>query len=315
MSEDDDQGDFKGLKKYERMLKNKKKGVKIAAIEEIRELSLNGRKSVRLLEAVLEQTVKPDEWDVKNEAIVTLGLFMSKHSIHHLAAQLNDPNPIVRESSAYALGQIKDKKSVIDLFPALDDEAFSVREKAANALAKIGEPKAIDMLVKKARSKDAQVRLSILPALAAFENETKAIDALVYALHDEEMQVRFPAIIAFNHIKYAKSIDPLIDNLNVDDPLLQKVAADALVFNLGWGSIENNKLTRFGERRRQLLLSQIQVSSKGKAEGDISRGDEEKRFSAILDELTPALNLDEEQKAKLKDYLDDLDNYYKIIKK
>ncbi|HME53928.1 MAG TPA: HEAT repeat domain-containing protein [Candidatus Lokiarchaeia archaeon] len=315
MSEDDDQGDFKGLKKYEKMLKNKKKAVKLAAIKEIRELDLNGRRTVRLLEAVLEQTVNPDEWDVKNEAITTIGLFGSKHSIHHLAAHLNDPNPIVRESAAYALGQIKDKKSLIDLFPALDDEAFSVREKAANALAKIGDPRAIDMLAKKTRSKDPQVRLSILPALAVFENESKAIDALVDALHDEEMLVRFPAIIAFNRIKYAKAIDPLIENLNVDDPLLQKVAADALVFNLGWGSIENNQLTKFGERRRQLLLSEGQVLSRGIAARESSSETEEKRFSTILDELCGALNLDEEQKGILKEFLDDLDNYYKIVKK
>ncbi|MEX2680205.1 MAG: HEAT repeat domain-containing protein [Candidatus Sigynarchaeota archaeon] len=311
MAEEESRDESKGLKKYERMLQHKKKEVKIAAIKEIRDLNLNERKAIRLLEAVLEQTVDPDEWDVKNEAIITLGVFGSKHSIHHLAAHLNDDNPMIRESAAYALGQIKDKKTFVELVAALDDESFSVREKAANALAKIGDARSVDALIKKARSPDVKVRLSVLPSLQAFENDSRVIDTLVDALKDKETQARFPAIIAFNKIKCAKAIDPLIENLKSDDPLLQKVAADALVFNLGWGSIENNQLTKFGERRRQLLLAS---TIPGGILGDLASAPA-KRFRELAEEISFVLGLDQADKDKLVNYLQDLDNFFKIVKK
>ncbi|MBN2153336.1 MAG: HEAT repeat domain-containing protein [Candidatus Lokiarchaeota archaeon] len=303
--------DSKGIKRYERLLQHKKKEVRIAAIKEIRDRELNERKAIRLLEAVLEQTVDPDEWDVKNEAIITLGVFGSKHSIHHLAAHLNDDNPMVRESAAYALGQIKDKKAFVELVAALDDESFSVREKAANALAKLGDARAVDSLIKKARSPDVKVRLSVLPSLQAFEADARAIDVLVEALKDKETQARFPAIIAFNKIKNAKAIDPLIENLAAEDPILQKVAADALVFNLGWGSIENNQLTKFGERRRQLLLAS---GTPGGILGDLA-STPTKRFRDLAEEISFVMGLDQADKDKLVNYLQDLDNFFKIVKK
>lgn len=299
------------MKKYEKLLQHKKKDVKIAAIKEIRDLNLNERKAIRLLEAVLEQTVDPDEWDVKNEAIITLGVFGSRHSIHHIAAHLNDDNPMVRESAAYALGQIKDKKTLVELITALDDDSFSVREKAANALAKLGDARAIDALLKKARFPDVKMRLSVLPSLQAFEADPRVIDVLVDTLKDKETQARFPAIIAFNKIKSAKAIDPLIENLKAEDPILQKVAADALVFNLGWGSIENNTLTKFGERRRQLLLAS---TVPGGVLGDLASAPV-KRFRDLADDISLVMGLDDRDKDKLRNYLQDLDNYYKIVKK
>jgi len=315
LSEETEQKETKGLKKYERMLKNKKKEVRIAAIKEIKELGINERKTIRLLESVLEQTVDPDEWTVKNEAIITLGIFASKHSIHHLAAHLNDPNSIVREAAAYALGQIKDKKSVMDLIGGLEDDSFSVREKSANALAKLGDIRAIDALLKKARSPDVQIRLSTIPSLYSFENDQRVINVLIETLHDKETRVRFPAIIAFNKIKSARAIDPLIENLQSDDPLLQKVSADALVFNLGWGSVADGVLTKFGERRRQVLLaSEGLQTSDGSGTGGASGG-KEKTFVMIAEELANFLNLDPQRQEKLKTYLADLDNFFKIAKK
>jgi HEAT repeat protein len=311
MTEEEARDESKGMKRFEKLLQHKKKDVKLAAIKEMRDLNLNERKAIRLLEAVLEQTVDPDEWDVKNEAIITLGTFGSKHSIHHLAAHLNDDNPMVRESAAYALGQIKDKKILVELVTALEDDSFSVREKAANALAKLGDARAVDALVKKAKSPDVKVRLSVLPSLQAFESEPRVIDVLVDTLKDKETQARFPAIIAFNKIKSAKAIDPLIENLKADDPLLQKVAADALVFNLGWGSIENNELTKFGERRRQLLLAS---TVPGGVLGDLASAPA-KRFKDLADEIGVILGLDQQDRDKLRNYLQDLDNYYKIANK
>jgi HEAT repeat protein len=311
MAEGEARDDSKGMKRYERLLRHKKKDIKLAAIKEIRDLNLNERKSIRLLEALLEQTVDPDEWDVKNEAIITLGAFGSKHSIHHLAAHLNDDNSMVRESAAYALGQIKDKKVLVELVAALEDDSFSVREKAANALAKLGDARAVDALVKKARSADVKVRLSVLPSLQAFDSDMRVIDTLVEALKDKETQVRFPAIIAFNKIKSAKAIAPLIENLKAEDPILQKVAADALVFNLGWGSIENNELTKFGERRRQLLLASMVP---GGVLGSLASAPA-KHFRDLTDEIGVVLGLDQQDRDKLRNYLQDLDNYYKIAKK
>jgi HEAT repeat protein len=308
MEIDDSTKEAKGIKKYERLLRSKKKEAKLSAINEIREQGFHDRKTIRLLEGVLEQTYKPDEWNLKNEVIILLGNLASKHSVHHLVAHLHDENPVVRESSAYALGQIGDKRATPDLTTALDDIAFSVREKAANALSKLGDPRAVDALARMASSADMEVRLSILPALAGFENNPKIIDVLVATLKDKETSVRFPAIIAFNKIKCARAIEPLIENLESEDPLLQKVASDALTFNLGWGSVEEGKLTKFGESRRKILLASIS--------GDVNVDSGEIiSLDSVADEVANLLSLDAQAEENLREYFKKLGEKHNLIKK
>ena len=306
------------VKKYERIFENKKKNVKIAAIEEMREKCVDNRKAIRILEDLIDNIYNPDDWDLKNEAIITLGQFGNKHCVPHLIPNLADKNPVIRESCAYSLGQIGDKRSVMNLIALLDDEIYSVRENAASALAKLKDPRAIGPLIEKASSENVEVRLSVIPALSAFESDNKVIDILIERLHDESAQVRFPAIIAFNKIKEPRAIDGLVENLESEDPLLQKVAADALVFNLGWGSVEEGKLTRFGKKRKQQLCNAMKLAGSSIDEDDLEDDriiPQIKNFDNVAENIIDLLSLGVKEGGMVKRYLAELDEYYKVVRK
>ncbi len=298
-------------KKLEKDLQNKHKEVQLSAIHEIKEHGISSKVIIKILEDLVRDPDHKIDPDLKGEAIQALVSIKSASSASLIIPCLLDQSSLVREISAHALGKFEDKLAVQNLINALDDDSFSVRENAALSLARILDPRAIDALVKKARSSDPEVRLSVMTALGAFENDT-AISTLVGALADHVPLVRFPAIIAFNKIKSPKAIDALIENLSSEDPLLQKVAADALVFNLGWGSVQDGAITKFGERRRLILTGKSPEAAKVQEE-DIASST--KTISSIVTEICEMLELDEPRKQKLRNYLEELDSYYTLNKK
>ncbi|MHA1792021.1 MAG: HEAT repeat domain-containing protein [Promethearchaeota archaeon] len=306
------------LQKYEKKLRSKKREHVLSALNELQEIQ--DKKTAKILEPFLEEIRESSDWEIKNKAIVILGTLGSKHSVNVLSQYLQDDNVMVRESAAYALGQIGDKRSVPGLISALSDSEYTVRENAANALSRIGDPRAIDSLIECSNSEVMEERLSVIPALSAFANkDERVLDSLIKALSDEVSQVRFPAIIAFNKIKSPKAIEPLIDNLESDDPLLQKVASDALVYNLGWGSVKEGKLTKFGEKRRELLKAQLEGAhgEKGKSmkESFQDSNDVITGFDDLSSLIADVLDLSAKKVNKINDLFSKLEKKYKIVEK
>nr|MDO8118955.1 HEAT repeat domain-containing protein [Candidatus Sigynarchaeota archaeon] len=299
-------------KKLEKDLQNRHKDVQLAAMHEIKEHGVSSNGIIKLLEVFVRDPDHKIDADLKGEAIQALVSIKSISSTSLIIPCLLDQSPLVREIAAHALGKLEEKHAVQNLINALGDDSFSVRENSAFSLARIHDPRAVDALVQGTRSEDPEVRLSVMTALGAFETDP-AIDALVAALSDPVPLVRFPAIIAFNKIKSPKAIDPLIENLSSEDPLLQKVASDALVFNLGWGSVRDGVLTSFGERRRLILTGKSPDASKAQDKGDVASS--KKTMSSIVSEICELLDLDESRKQKLRNYLDELDAYYTLNKK
>ncbi|MBD3188250.1 hypothetical protein GF325_15550 [Candidatus Bathyarchaeota archaeon] len=311
----------KDLKRLEKRLTSNKKKTIMETLDEIHELM--DKKTVKILTSLLEELPNPDDWDIRQKIISILGDLGSKNAVPHILPFLLDGNPLVREGTAYALGQIGDKRAVMNLVVLLQDKEFTVRENAANALSRIGDARAVDALVGTATSDDPEYRLSVIPALTAFGDFDSVIDALVEGMKDDVTQVRFPAIIAFNKIKSPKAVEPLIDNLESDDPLLQKVSADALVYNLGWGSIKDGKLTKFGQKRREYLNNQLakrQIQGEAKGTRNEARAidaleDEHVTFTDITRGICELLDLSKEQENTLREYLGTLDQDHEIVKK
>ncbi|MHA1700224.1 MAG: HEAT repeat domain-containing protein [Promethearchaeota archaeon] len=299
------------FKKNLKKLKSKKPEEKLAVLKQIRDS--HDTRYIKPLTKILEDLKSPESTDFKRELIITLGILGSPFIVKDLIKMLKDKSAEIREAAAYALGRIGDKVAVPYLINALDDDAFNVRDSAASALARIKDPQAIDILVKKARDPNPEIKLSVIPALGSFVEDERVIDALVENLQDDEPQVRFPAIIAFNKIRSSKAIEPLIKNLESDDPLIQKVAADALTYNLGWGAIKDNKLTKFGERRRNELVRGEDVDKKEKAPAD----EKTRRIDirVLVNEIIDLLSLDENQGLKLGNYFNKLSEKYSFFKK
>ncbi|MFX0099350.1 MAG: HEAT repeat domain-containing protein [Candidatus Hodarchaeota archaeon] len=299
------------LKKIEKKLRAKKLDARIEALKEVQ--NAKAKSASTMLTEVLEETLDPGEWEFKEELLTTLGVLEVKETVPFIIPYLQDKNGMVRESAAYALGMIGDKSAVSNLIATLDDKEYNVREMAANSLAKIGDPRCIDPLLKKAKSSVMEDRLSVIPVLVEFGDNEKTIQALVDALEDEETQVRFPAIIAFNKIKNPLSVEGLIKNLESEDPLLQKVAADALVFNLGWGSIKEGKLTRFGKRRRKILAEELEAQGR---QGEFREPELLiDNFDHLENRLISILSLTPKQSFRLELYIGELAKRYDIVKK
>lgn len=294
----------KTYKRLVRKLKRKKTPVLVEAIKEIR--AHESKSFVRPLMKLLDEDAQGIEDEARVEAIVALGFIGANTPVPEIIKLLNDDNPAIREAAAFALGKMGDNRAVSPLINTLTDKDFNVRENAANALAMLKDPRAIDVLVAMARSEDLEVKLSVIPALSAFSYDEKAVSALIRALEDEDTQVRFPAIISFNKIKNKRAVEPLIKNLENEDPLIQKVASDALVYNLGWGSIKDGQLTKFGEKRRAILAGKEEKVKTPTTDIDPKE---------IVNEIIDLLGLDDIQGDKLGYYFDNFAKDYEIRKK
>ncbi|MHA1683559.1 MAG: HEAT repeat domain-containing protein [Promethearchaeota archaeon] len=312
MSEEGEKLTKKDLKRFEKRLSSDKKDVVMNTLEEIHQKI--DKRVTKLLTMLLENQHNPDNWDVRQKCLEILGEIGNKNAVPHMVPYLHDANPLVRETCAYALGQIGDKQAVMYLIAILRDPEYTVRENVAGALARIGDARAIDALVGNATCDDPEIRLSVMPALTAFPENEKIIDALVKGMEDDVSQVRFPAIIAFNKIKSPKAIEPLIDNLKSEDPLLEKVASDALVYNLGWGAIDRDgKLTKFGEKRRKLLKEQLEKRSlEGATESIVVEAGEQIYLRDVEDALVKLLELEDDKEKKLRDYLKQVSETYEL---
>ena len=115
-----------------------------------------------------------------------------------------DENGHVRSAAAEALGRLRSRKAVPPLLTLLADEYESVQESAIRALAEIGDESVLDGLVKDFTSRDARMRRNIALLLGKFSTE-RAVDALAFALKDEEPEVRKAVVHALGNMSGASA--------------------------------------------------------------------------------------------------------------
>lgn len=165
---------------------------------------------------------------VRRVVAETLGAIGSREGEEPLIGLLADENGHVRSSAAAALGRLRSRKAARLLIRLLEDEYQNVQEAAIDALGAIGDASVLDGLIRDFSSRDASLRRNIALLLGKFLTEKKAADALLFALKDEEPNVRKAVVQSLAEAPDAKAVRSLRLAITDDDPEVRMLAADAL---------------------------------------------------------------------------------------
>jgi HEAT repeat protein len=140
--------------------------------------------------------------------------------------KLSSKDPSLRRQGADALAQLRDQKAAPALLKALGDEAAPVRASAVDGLCqlayRLATAKIAGILT---ADKDAIVRQQAASSLS-YMSDPSAGPALVKALRDDAMAVRYAAANTLGAMKYAPAEDDLISLLK--DQSMRRVAISAL---------------------------------------------------------------------------------------
>ena len=105
------------------------------------------------------------------------------------------------------------------LYPLIDilsnTDEYPEKRAAASALGSLGDSRAIDALVESLIDDDNYIRAKSAKALGDI-GDSRANDALISALSDEDEFVRFNAATALGMIGNSDAVDPLIEVLEDD---------------------------------------------------------------------------------------------------
>lgn len=120
----------------------------------------------------LLQALRDSDWQVREEAAVTLGKLLLPAAADGLIAALDDASWEVRVKAANVLGRLREVRAVPPLTSALDYPISNLRKEAVTALAAIGGPSIVPALKKALADSDVDVHKIAARALAALEAGT-----------------------------------------------------------------------------------------------------------------------------------------------
>jgi HEAT repeat protein len=109
----------------------------------------------------------------------------------------------------------------------LEDEYENVQECAIGALAAIGDESVLEGLLRDVAGRTAGMRRNIVRLLGRL-GAGRSVEALAYALKDEEPAVRKAAVAALGGIRDSRVVRPLLLAVADDDPEVRMLAADAV---------------------------------------------------------------------------------------
>jgi HEAT repeat protein len=180
-----------------------------------------------------------------------LGAIGDPRAVDPLIAVLRDNVFWQRQVTAEALGEIGDPRAVDPLIALLKDEHQQVRQAAADALVKVGES-GVDRLIAELQDQDKNVNSAAIRALDRIgwkpdrgesgawywvvkrdwakvsQLGSAAVAPLLFALHDEEQNVRCAAAKALGEIGDLKAVKPLMAALEDNFNDVRVAAAEAL---------------------------------------------------------------------------------------
>lgn len=185
---------------------------------------------------VLVKALKDEQVNVRVNAVEALAAVMGEKARDPLAQTLKDADASVTLRAAWALGFLKDARALPVLIetmknenaehPAMTDSAlehlgsFAVealvevlktggkpdfRSRAAVILGKIEDKRAVDPLIKALEDKDMNVKANAVKALGCLA-DTKAIDPLVPLLKDVNETVRLNAVTALGALRHSSGV-------------------------------------------------------------------------------------------------------------
>ncbi len=167
--------------------------------------------NVEMWKAQLESGT-PEE---KREAIRSANEFPIESIIDSLMKALYDENKAVQEAVIEFLMQRNEPIVVEKLLPLLREENASVRNAAIEILEKIGRDK-VDLIGAYLNDEDKDVRLFVCDIIGKFGTES-ALDYLIKALDDPEVNVRNSAVMGIGRVKSERAVKALEELLNREE--------------------------------------------------------------------------------------------------
>ncbi len=179
----------------------------------------------------------------KREAIRAAKDFPIEQVVDTLIKLLYEDNKAIQEAVIEFLMDCSDDIVVERLLPLLKEEDANVRNAAIEILEKIGRDK-VDIIGRYLDDEDKDVRLFVCDIIGKFGTE-KALDYLIKALNDPEVNVRNSAVMGIGKVQSNRAVEALSDLLSREEdtwvrfsvidslthinlPLAKKVLRDAL---------------------------------------------------------------------------------------
>lgn len=182
--------------------------------------------------------------DLRLIACWLLARLKDKRTEEILLRLLNDPNPKIRAAAARYLAEADLVQAVQPLLSLLTEEKeIPVRIAAVYSLGLLGAQEALETILEILNNKneDPGLRGSAAEALADI-GDTRAIDPLIDALHDESVEVRFWAVFALGEIGDTSALSALRQIEETDTGFLE-----------GWRSIKEEA----GESIKQIMQGKL----------------------------------------------------------
>jgi HEAT repeat protein len=149
---------------------------------------------------LLRQLATDDNWEVRSNAVRTIGQVRDQDLLPEVHALLADPQMEVRESAGRVLTLMANSSSREALHKALSDPSGAVRARAAEALITLAEVKDLPLLAPLLeKDEDTDVRALLAMSLGGFRDPA-VVPLLVGALDDESAIVRGEAVGALGAV-------------------------------------------------------------------------------------------------------------------
>lgn len=152
---------------------------------------------------------------VRKEATETLTKIGDLRTLQALIIALENNNSDIRKEAAETLGNIGHSQAVKPLIVLLKDMNPDVRQAAADALVKIGGLYAMEQLIAALQDSDSYVREAAAEILGKISNP--ALDPLMYALWEDNWEVRIEAAKALGGLRDGRAVNSLIAVLKYED--------------------------------------------------------------------------------------------------
>ena len=181
----------------------------------------------------LERYAQDEDWAVRGDTAVALGLLRDPSAVKPLAFLLRDPNPTVRLQAAEALWRHGDERGLNALVAATINEAADDQMIALLGLARTGDPRLASNIALQMASPYDEVRLVAARALAMVGNNFGFQEAESHVGAKDARQ-RALAALALGAMKVPAS-RPLLSKLLSDPDASVRIAAANAVVQMGPG--------------------------------------------------------------------------------